>query len=267
MAASRTPMIELQGVTKIFAGRRGAMPTTALAEVNTTIDEGTFVTVVGPSGCGKTTLLNLIAGFEPPSAGRILVDGQPVAGPGRDRAVVFQQPSLYPWLTVAENIAFGLTLRNGKVDAERVAAMVEIMGLSGFEHHHSYELSGGMQQRVAIARALIVEPRILLMDEPFGALDAQTRGEMQEFLLGLWRRVHPTVLFITHDVEEAVLLADRVLVMSARPGRVVRDVPVSLRRPRQWSMVLSERFLQQKRDILHTLRPPTDEQQAAEADA
>lgn len=255
-------MIEVQGVTKIFPGRRDAAPTVALEEVHTTIENGTFVTVVGPSGCGKTTLLNLIAGFEQPSAGQILLDGRQVTRPGSDRAVVFQQASLYPWLTVEENISFGLTLRNGRgrVDRDKIAHMVEMMGLTGFQHHHSYELSGGMQQRVAIARALIVEPSILLMDEPFGALDAQTRGEMQEFLLGLWRRVHPTVLFITHDVEEAVLLADRVLVMSARPGRVVRDVPVILKRPRNWDMVLSDTFLEQKRDILHTLRPPVEEE-------
>lgn len=254
---SRVTMITLEGLRKIYPPRRNSPATVALERITTTINDGSFVTVVGPSGCGKTTLLQLIAGFEQPSEGRILVDGDVVTAPGRDRAVVFQQASLYPWLTVEQNISFGLMLRDGarRVDRQRVANMIETMGLQGFERFHSYQLSGGMQQRVAIARALIVEPKILLMDEPFGALDAQTRGEMQDFLLHLWRSIHPTVVFITHDVEEAVLLADRVLIMSARPGRVVRDLHIGLPRPRTWDMILWPEFVQEKREVLAVLRP------------
>jgi NitT/TauT family transport system ATP-binding protein len=251
-------MIELKNVQKTYAGKRGrGTPLTALERVDLTIADGEFVTVVGPSGCGKTTMLNLLAGFEPASQGDILLDGQPVKEPGPERAVVFQQPSLLPWMTVAENIAFGLTLRNGPkhVNQERVAAMVETMGLKGFESHKPYELSGGMQQRVAIARALITDPRILLMDEPFGALDAQTRSDMQRFLLSLWKKLKPTVFFVTHDVEEAILLADRVLVMTPRPGRVAADMTIDLPRPRKWDLVLGREFNDYKRQILKVLRP------------
>ncbi len=251
-------MIELKNVQKTYAGKRGrGTPLTALERVDLTIADGEFVTVVGPSGCGKTTMLNLLAGFEPASQGDILLDGQPVKEPGPERAVVFQQPSLLPWMTVAENIAFGLTLRNGPkhVNQERVAAMVETMGLKGFESHKPYELSGGMQQRVAIARALITDPRILLMDEPFGALDAQTRSDMQRFLLSLWKKLKPTVFFVTHDVEEAILLADRVLVMTPRPGRVAADMAIDLPRPRKWDLVLGREFNDYKRQILKVLRP------------
>ncbi len=251
-------MIELKNVQKTYAGKRGrGTPVTALERVDLTIADGEFVTVVGPSGCGKTTMLNLLAGFEPASQGDILLDGQPVKEPGPERAVVFQQPSLLPWMTVAENIAFGLTLRNGPkhVNQERVAAMVETMGLKGFESHKPYELSGGMQQRVAIARALITDPRILLMDEPFGALDAQTRSDMQRFLLSLWKKLKPTVFFVTHDVEEAILLADRVLVMTPRPGRVAADMAIDLPRPRKWDLVLGREFNDYKRQILKVLRP------------
>ncbi len=250
-------MIEIHGLNKTFQGRGGKPATVALEDLDTRIEDGQFVTVVGPSGCGKTTLLNVVAGFEAPSAGEILLDGQPIAGPGADRAVVFQQPSLYPWLNVWENVAFGLTLRHGRrgVDRAVVDGMLETMGLQGFERHAPYELSGGMQQRVAIARALVVQPRILLMDEPFGALDAQTRGDMQTFLLALWRKIRPTVLFITHDVEEAVLLGDRVLVMTPRPGRLARDLAIGLPRPRAYEMVLLERFIGYKREVLQILRP------------
>lgn len=251
-------MIELKNVQKTYAGKRGrSTPLTALERVDLSIADGEFLTVVGPSGCGKTTMLNLLAGFEPASQGDILLDGQPVKEPGPERVVVFQQPSLLPWMTVAENIAFGLTLRNGPkhVNQERVAAMVETMGLKGFESHKPYELSGGMQQRVAIARALITDPRILLMDEPFGALDAQTRSDMQRFLLSLWKKLKPTVFFVTHDVEEAILLADRVLVMTPRPGRVAADMTIDLPRPRKWDLVLGREFNDYKRQILKVLRP------------
>jgi NitT/TauT family transport system ATP-binding protein len=197
-----------------------------------------------------------VAGFERPTGGRILVDGQAVVTPGRDRAVVFQQPALYPWLSVFDNIAFGLRLQNhpAAATAAEVRRYVEIMGLTGFEALPPYQLSGGMQQRVAIARALIVHPKILLMDEPFGALDAQTRNEMQRFLLDLWRTLECTVLFVTHDVEEAVLLGDRVLVMTARPGRIAREFRIPFERPRQWDLVLTADFIAVKREVLSVLQ-------------
>ena len=248
-------MIELRQVAKCYHGQNGVTP--ALADVNLTVQDGEFVVVVGPSGCGKTTLLGLVAGFERPSAGMLTMDGQPILGPSHQRAVVFQQPTLYPWLTVRQNIGLGLKLRGTPGDRTRLAVdhYLEIMGLSGFGEHASYQLSGGMQQRVAIARALIVEPGVLLMDEPFGALDANTRGDMQRFLLDLWQRLRPTVLFITHDVEEAVLLGDRVLVMTDRPGRIGEEVVVPFARPRHWDLALTPEFLQLKRTVLSILRP------------
>ena len=229
-----------------------------------TIDDHEFVSACGPSGCGKTTLLNLVAGFEPPTSGRILVEGKEVKAPGPDRAVVFQQPSLYPWFSVRDNVSFGLRLRDGRhVDWERVQYFIDVVGLKGFERHPPYELSGGMKQRVAIARALIVEPKILLMDEPFGALDAQTRNDMQQFLLHLWENLKMTVLFITHDVEEAILLSNRVMVMTPRPGKVAAVIEVSLPHPRSWDMVLTDEFLDIKRQVLDILRPDLTHAHAA----
>lgn len=251
-------MIEIQGVTKTYPPRRrGSVPLVAVDNVDLTINDGEFVTVVGPSGCGKTTILNMLAGFDHPSQGRITLDGIEVQKPSRERAVVFQQPSLLPWMTVEQNISFGLLLQQGRknINRERLGAMIETMGLTGFETHFPYQLSGGMQQRVAIARALITEPSILLMDEPFGALDAQTRSEMQRFLLSLWKKLNPTVLFVTHDVEEAILLADRAIVMTPRPGRIAVELPILLPRPRKWDLVLGREFSEYKRQILRVLRP------------
>jgi NitT/TauT family transport system ATP-binding protein len=250
------PVIDIQGVRHAYPGQgRGQTATLALADISLAVPDGQFVAVVGPSGSGKTTLLHLVAGFERPLAGTIVVNQKPVTGPGRDRVVVFQNPALYPWLTVADNIALGLRLRghHGQDDA-RVARWVSWVGLDGFDRHRPYQLSGGMQQRVAIARALILEPPILLMDEPFGALDAQTRADMQELLLGLFDRTRPTVLFVTHDVEEAVLLADRVIVLSARPGRVALDLPVALPRPRRFEVTTEPAFQNVRRRILQVLR-------------
>ncbi len=250
-------MIELAEVTKAYYGAKGQDPLVAVNGVSLTIQDGEFLAIVGPSGCGKTTLLNLVAGFEAPTQGRVELDQEAITRPGPERAVVFQQPSLLPWMTVAENIAFGVMLKAGRVgvDPHQLAHMVHMMGLDGFESHRPYQLSGGMQQRVAIARALMTEPRILLMDEPFGALDAQTRSDMQRFLLELWKVNRPTVLFVTHDVEEAVLLGDRVVVMTARPGQIALDIVIDLPRPRQWDLVLSHEFNQYKRRILQVLRP------------
>jgi NitT/TauT family transport system ATP-binding protein len=260
-------VIVLRGLRKVFPATAGRPPTVALDGLDLDVADGEFVTVVGPSGCGKTTLLHLVAGFESPTEGSIEVDGAPVHGPGADRAVVFQQPALYPWLSVWDNIAFGLTLRHGRrgVDRAAVQRMIDTMGLHGFERHAPYELSGGMQQRTAIARALVLSPRILLMDEPFGALDAQTRADMQAFLLALWRRVRPTVLFVTHDVEEAVLLADRCLIMTARPARLAGELRIALPRPRTYSLVLDPQFTAYKREILSILRPAAPDDPAAAA--
>ena len=186
----------------------------------------------GPSGCGKTTLLRLVAGLLFPTSGAALIDGRPITGPAADRGIVFQQPALYPWLTVADNVAFGLQMRHvpHAVRQERVAALLNLVGLAAFSRRAPYELSGGMQQRAAIARVLVNEPRMMLMDEPFGALDALTREHMQEELLKIWRTTQTTIILITHSVEEAVYLGTRVLVMSPRPGRVVADVPVPFSR-------------------------------------
>ena len=251
-------MIEIRGVTKRFEGnRRKTQMTVAVDNVSLTIHDGEFVTIVGASGCGKTTLLNMIAGFENPSFGDVLLNEKPIQGPGRERAVVFQKPTLYPWLTVRKNVALGLTLRKrSAVDWSLVDDFVQKVGLEKFATHHPHELSGGMQQRVAIARALITHPDILLMDEPFGALDAQTRTEMQAFLLDLWQSLQSTVLFVTHDVEEAILLSDRVVVMSPHPGRIVEDIPVMIPRPRVWDVMLSNEFLEYKRRVLSLIRSP-----------
>ncbi len=248
-------MLKIENVTKAYPAQRNVKPTVALHQVSLDIRDREFVVVVGPSGCGKTTLLNLLAGFETPTTGHITLDGKALTKPGADRAVVFQQPSLYPWLTVRDNIVLGLKLKRSSIDWKRVDYFVQMMGLQGFEKHKPYQLSGGMQQRVSIARALIVEPKILLMDEPFGALDAQTRNDMQRFLLDLGRKINATIFFITHDVDEAVLLADRVIAMSPRPGRIAAQFEIPLPQQRTWDMTLSEEFLSLKRQVLEILRP------------
>ncbi|WP_028963493.1 ABC transporter ATP-binding protein [Sulfobacillus thermosulfidooxidans] len=251
-------MIELHDVTKFYPPtKKGGQAILAVDHVDLSLRPGEFVCIVGPSGCGKTTILNMMAGFEQPSQGEILVGGRAVDKPGPERVVVFQQPSLFPWMNVYDNVALGLTIREGKKShhVPKVQAIIDTVGLSGFEQHFPYQLSGGMQQRAAIARALITEPQILLMDEPFGALDAQTRADMQRFLLSLWERLKPTVLFITHDVEEAIVLADRVVVMTPRPGKIAADIPINLGRPRQWDVTLSSEFLHYKKTVINILKP------------
>ena len=204
-------------------------------------DIGEFRVLLGPSGCGKSTLLRMIAGLDRPDRGEVLVNGQPVSGPGKDRGMVFQKYTSFPWLTVADNIAYGMKI-NGVPEEKRepvVAQLIEAVGLKGFEHSYPDTLSGGMQQRVAIARTLAVRPALVLMDEPFGALDAQTRSEMQQLLLRMWDETASTILFVTHDVEEAIYLADRIFIMSAHPGTIVEDVQVPFARPRD--LALKER--------------------------
>jgi NitT/TauT family transport system ATP-binding protein len=260
-------VIEIEGLSMAYPSHRGRPPVSALADVDLQVADGEFVSIVGPSGCGKSTLLHLVAGFGRQTHGAICVGGRAVPGPGSDRAVVFQQAALYPWLSVRENIGFGLRLHGirGQEYNRRVQHYLEIMGLSAFAQHAPYHLSGGMRQRVAIARALIGEPEIMLMDEPFGALDAQTRNEMQRFLLRLWRTLRPTVLFVTHDVEESILLGDRVVIMTARPGRVALDLKVPFARPREWDLVLTPEFIEVKRQLLSVLQPQLQSAQEVEA--
>jgi NitT/TauT family transport system ATP-binding protein len=216
----------------------------ALDRVSLQIFDCEFVSIVGPSGCGKTTFLSVVDGLVPASSGRILVDGVEVAKPGPDRAVVFQDPSLLSWRTVLKNVLYGLECIGVKsAEArERAQHFIDMVGLKGFEHHYPYQLSGGMQQRVNLARALVVDPKILLMDEPFAALDAQTRGLMQEELLRIRKEAGKTVLFITHQIDEAIFLSDRVIVFSARPGRVKAMIPVDIERPRKLELKRDSRF-------------------------
>jgi NitT/TauT family transport system ATP-binding protein len=217
---------------------------------------GEFVALLGPSGCGKTTVLNAVAGFVMPTSGRVMVDGRPVTEPGADRGMVFQQHSLFPWKTVLANVEFGLKMRGiaARERAARARDYLNLVGLTGFERAYPRELSGGMQQRVGIARVLVNRPRVMLMDEPFGALDAQTRLAMQELLLGVWREVGTTVLFVTHDVDEALFLADRVAVMTARPGQIRDLLPVKLARPRSTEVIATPGFMALKARVLGQVR-------------
>jgi NitT/TauT family transport system ATP-binding protein len=226
-------VITLSAVSKHFTSRRGTHH--ALAEVSLTIDEGQFVCLLGPSGCGKSTLLNLIAGLERPDAGSVLLDGKPITGPGPDRSVMFQDSALFPWLTVRRNVNFGLELAGIKGKAQQdelVESFLKKVHLWRFRDAYVHELSGGMKQRVALARALAPDPRVLLMDEPFAALDAQTRDVLHGELTEIWRATKKTVVFVTHNVREAVRLGDRVVLMAIRPGRIKLDEPIALARPR-----------------------------------
>ena len=245
----------IDNVSVEFARHREA-PQIALTCTNLEIEQGEFVCLLGPSGCGKSTLLNVVCGLVEPSTGSIKVDGRSVAQPGPDRGMVFQNYSLYPWLTVRQNIEFGPKLnRWPKARVSQIAnELIEIVGLKEYADQFPKVLSGGMKQRVAIARALAMEPGVLLMDEPFGALDAQTRSRMQELLLDIWSRKRNTVIFVTHDIEEAVYLADRVLVMSARPGRIIEDLRIELPRPRVPEIVASEEFTRYRKHMLRLLR-------------
>ncbi len=240
-----TALLRVEGVSKEF-DRVGKPSVEALRDINLSIGEGEFVSIVGASGSGKSTLLRIIDGLLAPTAGAVLVDGQHATRPGRDRAMVFQQDSLLPWKSVIENVAYGLTLA-GRPWAEASAVaqrFVTMTGLTGFESHYPHQLSGGMRQRVNVARALAVDPRILLLDEPFAALDAQTREIMQTELLSIWRESRKTVLLITHQIDEAVFLSDRVIVFSARPGSVRREVGIDLPRPRELALKRHPRFVQ-----------------------
>ena len=241
--------VHIDHVVKKFNGRNGEM--VALNGVDMDIHENEFICVVGPSGCGKSTLLNIIGGLETPTEGKVLVDGAEVTGPGPDRGIVFQQYALFPWLTVEKNVQFGLKLQGkSKEEAEELAhKYLKMVDLEGFAKAYPKELSGGMKQRVAIARAYAVNPKVLLMDEPFGALDAQTRAQLQQELLNTWEKEQKTCFFITHDVEEAIILAQRVVIMCARPGRVKEIVDIDIPYPRDQETKMSPRFLELKNHI------------------
>ncbi|WP_240787086.1 ABC transporter ATP-binding protein [Ramlibacter rhizophilus] len=247
------PKIAFEGVTKLYESPSGRTePTLALAELDLRIAPEEIVSIVGPTGCGKSTALNLLAGFEQASGGVVRIDGEPVTSPGPNRGIVFQQPSLFPWMNVLENVVLGARCRGVRRDdyEPRAFNLLEEVGLKGFERHYPYQLSGGMQQRVQIARALLNQPDILLMDEPFGALDYQTRLLMQKLLLRLWQHFRPTILFITHDVGEAVFLSDRVIAMSRRPGRVKREVRVAAPKPRDYEFLGSSEFTRLEHELV-----------------
>ncbi len=236
---------------------RGEAAFEAVQNIDLTIPGRQFVCLLGPSGCGKSTLLGALAGHLALSRGHVTLDGQAISGPHPERGIVFQQHTLFPWKSVIDNVAFGLKMKGIARDERREKARdyLSLVGLEGFEDRYPSELSGGMQQRVEIARVLINQPRILLMDEPFGALDAQTRLTMQELLLDVWTRLRTTVLFVTHDIDEALFLGDRVLVMTPRPGRILDDFEVSFVRPRQRDLVVDRDFGEIKRHCLELLRP------------
>src|SRR5579862_3141279 len=238
--------LEARNVEVEYYNPRTGNRLTALREVNLDIEQGEFISIVGTSGCGKTTFLNAVDGLLPLKKGRIRLDGKEIRRPGPDRAVVFQQPSLLPWRSVYDNIMYGLELQGKRRDPraqQTVADLIKLVGLSGFEKSFPSELSGGMQQRCNLARALAVDPEVLLLDEPFAALDAQTREFMQSELLRIWERTHKTALFITHQIDEAVYLADKVIVMTSRPGTVRRVVSVDLPRPRSLHVKREPQFL------------------------
>jgi NitT/TauT family transport system ATP-binding protein len=239
--------LQIDKLTKRYYVEREGRQVLALSDVSLSVDDGEFVAIVGPSGCGKTTLLNIVAGLLTYDTGSVSIDGETIRGPGINRAVVFQHSSLLPWRTIAGNVRYGMELQK-RVDAatmrERTDAFISLVGLTGFEKHYPSELSGGMQQRVNLARALASDPAVLLMDEPFAALDAQTREQMQSELLKIWSHARKTVVFITHQINEAIYLADRVAVMSPRPGRVKGVFTVPFERPRTLALKREPRFLE-----------------------
>jgi NitT/TauT family transport system ATP-binding protein len=248
--------IELCGVFRSYANARGSF-TPALQNIDLEIEQGEFVCIVGPSGCGKSTLLHLVAGLDKPTTGQVLVDGNPVKGPGTDRILLFQELGLFPWLTVRQNVEFGLKMAGVSKEErkDRARIFLRMVHLSHFEDHYIHQLSGGMKQRVALARSLALRPKILLMDEPFAALDAQTRDMLHDELERIWKETAPTIIFVTHNVREAVRLGDRVLLMSFRPGRIKKQFNVNLARPRH---VEDSDVAQMSKEILGQLREEID---------
>jgi NitT/TauT family transport system ATP-binding protein len=261
---AREVILEVKSLGKVYKTAKGE--TTALKDINFKTHRREFVCVIGPSGCGKSTLVRILAGLESHTSGDVLLDGQPVTGPGRDRGMVFQGYTLFPWLSVKKNVMFGLEMNGmSALEAGREAELwLELVGLEKFANAYPHELSGGMKQRVAIARALVNQPRILLMDEPFGALDAQSRARMQAHLLEIWRNIDITIVFITHDLDEAIFLADRILVLKAHPGEVQELIEVPVLRPRSAVQTTSPEFLATKtrlESLIHPPEPDEDEQE------
>lgn len=254
-------LITIDNVSRVFEDSQRKQVVTALDNVSIQVKRNEFLCLLGPSGCGKSTLLNMIAGFDKPSSGTVTVGGQVITEPGADRGVVFQQANLMPWLSVWENVAFHLKMRgSSKADRrEKAQRYIEMVGLRGFENHFPSELSGGMNQRVGIARALLMNPEVILMDEPFGALDEQTKMDMHGELIRIWRESQSTIVFVTHGIDESLALGTHVAVMSARPGRIRELLPIELERPRDPT---SAAFNDYKRHILSLLRPETVKESA-----
>ena len=253
---AREVILKVDHLTKVFEARKGR--TVALNDISFETHRREFLCIVGPSGCGKSTLVRILAGLDRQSAGQVLLAGQPVTGPGADRGMVFQGYTLFPWLTVKHNVMFGLEMNNhGRTHAEREALQwLDLIGLGKYADAYPHQLSGGMKQRVAIARALANQPRILLMDEPFSALDAQTRARMQSYLLEIWRKIDITIVFITHDLDEAVFLADRILVLKANPGEVAELIEVPVPRPRHAAQYVGPEFRAARDRLEALIHPP-----------
>ena len=249
-----THILRVRGVERRFAAANGS--TLALQATDLDVAENDFITILGPSGCGKSTLLRIVAGLDVPTAGEVLLDGRRISGPGADRGMVFQSYTLFPWLSVLDNVCFGLRERGMAREQQLAIAHGFLLkvGLKGFADHYPKQLSGGMQQRTALARALANDPRMLLMDEPFGALDHQTRELMQELLLGIWEAQRKTVIFVTHDIDEAIFMGGRVVVMSARPGRIKLDRTVDLPHPRHYSVKTTPAFAALKAELTEAVR-------------
>jgi NitT/TauT family transport system ATP-binding protein len=249
------PLIQARDITLVFKSK-DREPITALRGFNLEVGKGEFVSIVGPSGCGKSTFLNLLLGLIKPDSGEMTLAGSPISGPGQERAMVFQEFGLLPWRTVRANVELGLELKGiaSPERAQRATELITLVGLKDFERHYPHELSGGMKQRVGLARALATEPEVLLMDEPFAALDAQTRDLMQTELLQIWERTKKTVLFVTHSIEEAAYLSDRVIIMTARPGRAKETLEIRLPRPRDYEMRLTPQFNDIKSRIWDVLK-------------
>jgi ABC-type nitrate/sulfonate/bicarbonate transport system ATPase subunit len=260
-----TPLLQVRGVTRRFSA--DGRDTLALQATDLDVAENDFVTILGPSGCGKSTLLRIVAGLDRQTDGSVLLAGQAISGPGADRGMVFQSYTLFPWLSVLDNVCFGLRERGWPRERQLEVAhgFIAKVGLKGFESHYPKQLSGGMQQRTALARALANGPRMLLMDEPFGALDHQTRELMQELLLGIWESERKTVMFVTHDIDEAVFMGSRVMVMSARPGRIKLDRAVPLAHPRHYSVKTTPAFVELKAELTEQVRIEVLAAQAAAA--
>ena len=254
--------IQLNDIVKEFHDQVRETKTLAKDRVSLSVEKKEFVCLIGPSGCGKSTLLNMVAGFEKPTRGDVLVDGRPILGPGADRGMVFQQPNLMPWLPVWDNIAFALKLKGHSKEQRQEAAQpfIDAVKLKGFERHFPSELSGGMAQRVGIARALLQNPAVILMDEPFAALDAQTKLEMQEELVAIWEKYHSTILFVTHSVDEALILGTQIAIMTHRPGKLRELIKINLDRPRD---VTSSDFNDIKRHVMEVIREEANLARAA----